>query len=530
MNIKQAKEEVKHTFLAYTKKKETGEYQIPFVRQRPVLLMGPPGIGKTAVVAQAAQELGAGFVSYTMTHHTRQSAVGLPLIREQKYGGRDYSVTEYTMSEIISSVYEQIEMAGRREGILFLDEINCVSETLAPTMLQFLQCKKFCTHSLPEGWVIVAAGNPPQYNQSVREFDLVTLDRVKRIDICEEYSVWKEYAASHGIHSVILSFLDLKKDAFYQIERRPQGMAFVTARGWEDLSAVLSVYEEMGIEITEDFLAEYIRIPETAADFKNYYELYRKYRNYYHIDEIVKGHIEREEVERLRNAPFDEAVSVIGLFLARLQEGFSRAAFEDGVTQELHKMLKFWKGRAESAATGEAAFHELKELISALKNRWKQCYVSGFQDSREKEILFGVLQIAGEYENLLSQRDGFAWDGSGELLSSITAIHLQKMTGMECFETIKQEFAVQVSKRNNIISEVKSELDAAFDFMEEVFHSSQEMVIFITELSSREDAVNFIMENGCEKFYRYNEDLLFYEKQKAFRAEISDLKAQMNFL
>ena len=54
------------------------------------------------------------------------------------------SVTEYTMSEIIASVYETMERTGCREGILFRDEINCVSETLAPTMLQFLQNKTFC--------------------------------------------------------------------------------------------------------------------------------------------------------------------------------------------------------------------------------------------------------------------------------------------------------------------------------------------------------------------------------------------------
>mgnify|MGYP007134713114 CR=1 FL=1 len=54
------------------------------------------------------------------------------------------------MSEIIASVYETMERTGCQEGILFLDEINCVSETLAPTMLQFLQNKTFGTHRVPE--------------------------------------------------------------------------------------------------------------------------------------------------------------------------------------------------------------------------------------------------------------------------------------------------------------------------------------------------------------------------------------------
>ena len=194
MNIKRAKNEIKDAIEAYLLKDAYGNYQIPAVRQRPILLMGPPGIGKTQIMEQIAGECGINLVSYTITHHTRQSAVGLPFIREKEYEGQKCSVTEYTMSEIIASVYEQIQKTGIREGILFIDEINCVSETLAPTMLQFLQGKTFGNQKVPEGWIIVAAGNPPEYNKSVREFDVVTLDRIRRIQVEEDFGVWKEYA------------------------------------------------------------------------------------------------------------------------------------------------------------------------------------------------------------------------------------------------------------------------------------------------------------------------------------------------
>ena len=127
-----------------------------------------------AIMEQIAQELEVGFVSYSMTHHTRQSALGLPFIATKTYDGVEYQVSEYTMSEIIASVYAKMEATGLSEGILFIDEINCVSETLAPTMLQFLQCKTFGNQAVPAGWVIVAAGNPPEYNKSVRDFDIVT--------------------------------------------------------------------------------------------------------------------------------------------------------------------------------------------------------------------------------------------------------------------------------------------------------------------------------------------------------------------
>ena len=80
---------------------------------------------------QIARECNIGLVAYTITHHTRQSAVGLPFIKEEEFEGTKYSITEYTMSEIIASIYHKMKETGQKEGILFIDEINCVSETLA---------------------------------------------------------------------------------------------------------------------------------------------------------------------------------------------------------------------------------------------------------------------------------------------------------------------------------------------------------------------------------------------------------------
>lgn len=259
MNIKQAKEDIKNAVSAYLTKDQFGNYVIPVERQRPVFLMGAPGIGKTAIMEQIAQELQIGLISYSMTHHTRQSALGLPFIVRKNYGGVEYSISEYTMSEIIASVYDLMEETGLKEGILFLDEINCVSETLAPSMLQFLQYKTFGRHCVPSGWIVVTAGNPPEYNNSVREFDIVTWDRLKRIDVEPDYEVWKEYAYSKGTHPAITTYLDVKKDNFYKIETTVDGKSFVTARGWSDLSDMIKLYEQKDILITEQLVIQYLQ-------------------------------------------------------------------------------------------------------------------------------------------------------------------------------------------------------------------------------------------------------------------------------
>ena len=246
MNIKRAKQEIRDRIEAYLLKNEYGEYEIPTVRQRPILLIGAPGIGKTQIMEQVAEECGIGLVAYTITHHTRQSAIGLPYIKEKEFAGKKMSVTEYTMSEIVASVYEKMEKTGWKEGILFLDEINCVSETLAPAMLQFLQCKSFGNHKIPEGWIIVAAGNPPEYNKSVREFDIVTLDRVKKIEVEPDFAAWKEYAYKVNIHPAIISYLNVRPQNFYRMETTVDGKSFATPRGWEDISRLLTVYEKLG--------------------------------------------------------------------------------------------------------------------------------------------------------------------------------------------------------------------------------------------------------------------------------------------
>ena len=67
MNIKRAKQEIKDSIEAYLTKDNYGEYKIPSIRQRPILLMGPPGIGKTQIMEQIARECEIGLVAYTIT-------------------------------------------------------------------------------------------------------------------------------------------------------------------------------------------------------------------------------------------------------------------------------------------------------------------------------------------------------------------------------------------------------------------------------------------------------------------------------
>ena len=277
MNIQQAKDEIARTFRAYTRRNADGSHRIPTEKQRPVLLIGPPGIGKTAIMRQIADEVGCALVAYSMTHHTRQSAIGLPFISQKVYGGVACQVTEYTMSEIVAAIYDTMQATGKRSGILFLDEINCVSETLTPVMLQLLQNKTFGNVPLPEDWVIVAAGNPPEYNKSVRELDMVTLDRVKHIDVSADLAIWQRYAVAQGVHPAVRTYLAVYPDHFYRITETDRGLFFVTARGWEDMSLMLRAMEEEGIQVDADWCLQYLQDDGVARSFALYYDLFRHF-------------------------------------------------------------------------------------------------------------------------------------------------------------------------------------------------------------------------------------------------------------
>ncbi len=330
MNIREAKEEIIRTVRAYTAKDNRGCGRIPSVRQRPVLLIGPPGIGKTAIMEQAAEECGVGLLAYTITHHTRQSAVGLPQLVTRTFGDREYTMTEYTMSEIVGSVYEYQERTGYREGILFIDEINCVSETLAPTMLQFLQYKTFGNHRVPEGWVIVAAGNPQEYNRSVRELDMAALDRVRLLNVEADASVWQDYAQRQGVHPVILSYLKLHPEHFYQVTLTRERQEFVTARGWEDLSVLLSEYERQGLSVDRSFMEEFLRVPKIASDFASYYQLCHTYAGMYRIRELLEDRLTEEEKKTLQTQLGEASGEVRCIFVRHLLSAVSEQMTDYG--------------------------------------------------------------------------------------------------------------------------------------------------------------------------------------------------------
>lgn len=492
MNIKKAKEQIANAIKAYFTKDKFGNYVIPIEKQRPIFLLGAPGIGKTAIMEQVASELGIGLVSYSMTHHTRQSALGLPFIEKKSYGGKEYNVSEYTMSEIIASVYDMIEETGYKEGILFLDEINCVSETLAPAMLQFLQYKIFGRHRVPDGWLVVTAGNPPEYNNSVREFDIVTWDRLKKIEVEPDFAVWKEYALNSGTHPAIITYLEIKHDDFYKIETTVDGKNFVTARGWSDLSDMIKLYEQHGVKVDGELVSQYLQHPKISRSFAIYYDLFNKYKSDYQVDKILDGTAGEDIHACAKNAKFDERLAFLGLLIDAITSHCAEIGIEN-----------------EAAFKALAVFKQLRALLSSSSD-----YQSVFEKlivTKKEELKKGIKASA------LSNQDIKVSNQAIKYLEDIKELLLKEQpeNTVAVLTMIKKEFDTIIKALDKKAKNVSKSLSNAFNFCDIAFGSeSQECLIFVTELTLNHNAVSFISCYGCPEYFTHNKQLLFYERQK----------------
>ena len=503
MNIKQATEQVEGAIRAYLARDEHGMPLVPDQMQRPLILMGPPGIGKTAIVSQIAERLGINFVSYSITHHTRQSALGLPYIDEGTFGGRSYRVSRYTMSEIIAAAYDAIEESGVAEGILFLDEVNCASETLAPAMLQFLQYKTFGQHRLPLGWIIVCAGNPPEYNRAARDFDPAMMDRMKRIDIEPDLGVWMDYATAHGMHPSITTYLTNKPKAFYKVRAGVSGARIVTARGWEDLSRMLVAYEREGLDVSVALVSQYLQDSETAEDFALYYGLFSKYQDDYKVDQILDGTVGTPIERRARMAPFDERIALVNLLLDSVSGEVHDCEAAETALRAVRTSLADHRGELEShdgTSTAERLAADARAAANDMMAKGSASMAAQRAAVEKAETLERIRAVVAQWSH-----------GTG----------IEAGNAFEAARIPFNEAARDLAARVGVAS---SHLDAALAFLDRCYGDGQEMLVFASHLAVDPVFMRFASAHASQSFVEHSQSLMFHERGLDLLREVDELQ------
>jgi NTE family protein len=120
----------------------------------------------------------------------------------------------------------------------------------------------------------------------------------------------------------------------------------VTARGWDDLSQMIKLYELHGIAVDERLIAQYLQNKQIAQDFAIYYDLYVKYRSSYQITDILEGRADKTIRARAAAAKFDERYALLGMMLDAVMAEMKAAMAEDDLLVMLLADLKRFKAEA----------------------------------------------------------------------------------------------------------------------------------------------------------------------------------------
>ena len=300
----------------------------------------------------------------------------------------------------------------------------------------------------------------------------------------------------------VISYLNTRPVNFYKMESTVDGKNFATPRGWEDLSRLIQVYEKLDKTVDREVAGQYIQHPQIARDFANYLELFYKYRTDYQIDEVLNGRIDDILVKKAAHASFDEKLSVTGLLLSRLNKGFGMVREEEDVLAAVFDILK-----------------ESKEPLMEGQREQPVVYLEDVKNRYQAE------SAARKKAGLLSRED---IHHDQQVLDTLErcVMNLKKenvQDGEAAFAFLRQWFNESKEKYDEDFDQAARQLEYAFDFMESAFAGGQELVVFITELNTSSPAVSFLQEYSCERYYRYNKELLFRENTRDILERIRQL-------
>ena len=273
------------------------------------------------------------------------------------------------------------------------------------------------------------------------------------------------------------------------------GQQFVTARGWEDLSRIMTVYEEMGLPITRELVLQYLEDPEVARDFATYYALYQKYRTSYHVPEILAGQ-RPTDLRALVSAPFDEKLSLIGLLTDALGQGFraygEQVDIQRAVFTELKK-LRDGKDLMPMLTSDHDA------MVAELARRQKAHLLSPRAERIERKVILALEELMHDLS--IARGDGTA------------------TTDEALYVLAKQWFTKRESARRAAIEKTGAELTNAFGFLHDAFSDGQEIVLFLSNLNASSACLRFVKECGNDAYYQYNQFLLLRDQRSTLRAE-----------
>lgn len=196
-----------------------------------LFVWGPPGIGKSQVVAGVAKNLNAPVIDLRMAQCEPTDIRGIP------YYNKESNLMEWAAPIELPSA----EFASKHDYVfLFLDEMNSASPAVQAAAYQLVLDRKCGTYKLPENVVIIAAGNRDSDKGVTFRMPSPLANRFTHFEMKADFTTWQNWAVNNGVHQDVVGFLSANKGDLYDFDPKSSSRAFATPRSWCKVSDILN--------------------------------------------------------------------------------------------------------------------------------------------------------------------------------------------------------------------------------------------------------------------------------------------------
>ncbi|MDR1162765.1 MAG: MoxR family ATPase [Candidatus Accumulibacter sp.] len=235
---------------------------------RPVFIWGAPGIGKSSIVEKFAAEFDLPCVSLLGSQLAPEDIIGVPQIVDGK------------------SVFCPPRAIAREEAYcLFLDELNACSQEVQKAFYSLIHDRRIGEYRLPEGSIVIGAGNRAQDNAIVKPMSSALINRMFHVELVASHRAWLDWAGENDIHPWILEYIGLRPDHLWRQPPKTEE-PFSTPRSWHMLSDALKSHGEEISDTQLEILTFGCLSPHHATQFRAFA---KQIRNRYALSAIIDG-------------------------------------------------------------------------------------------------------------------------------------------------------------------------------------------------------------------------------------------------
>ncbi|NBT83065.1 MAG: AAA family ATPase, partial [Betaproteobacteria bacterium] len=209
-----------------------------FKRQRPAFLWGPPGIGKSELVAGIAEDLGGLMIDIRLSQMEPTDLRGIPFYNKDT-GKMDWAPPVELPDEETASKYPIV--------VLFMDEMNSAAPATQAAAYQLVLNRRVGKFVLPKNVVMVAAGNRESDKGVTYRMPSPLANRFVHLEMRVDFDSWQTWAVNNRIHKDVVGYLSFAKGDLFDFDPRSSSRSFATPRSWTFVSELLDEDNDTGL-------------------------------------------------------------------------------------------------------------------------------------------------------------------------------------------------------------------------------------------------------------------------------------------